>query len=318
VVSTPDVVLSAVRIASATFLLALAFALPLSGPAVAYWWTFFGRPSQSEMRARRLAYASVGAPPLYVFIGVVRGYFVHFLGGQVSDVTIWIALWIAAALYVWTSGDQRVLERETQSTPALRVAHGVAAALATCYVLFHLTNHLFGLAGPEIHAGVMKTGRTVYRSPFIEPVLVLLLLFQAWSGVRLAWHWSSLRTDVYRIFQIGSGAYVATYLLAGCGAQRLSHRNQLGLGGGCSGWIDSRRLEYSSIAALRARRLLHPVASRVRIASRDARPQCQCCNRQSNLVGWADGRCPDFRDDHLCAVWLPDLARSMNGLKWSQ
>jgi len=96
----------------------------------------------------------------------------------------------------------------------LRVAHGVSAALISCYVLFHLTNHLFGLAGPETHAAIMKAGRAVYRAPLIEPVLVLLLLFQASSGVRLAWNWSRLRTDAYRIFQIGSGVYLAGFLLA--------------------------------------------------------------------------------------------------------
>jgi hypothetical protein len=86
--------------------------------------------------------------------------------------------------------------------------------LITCYVLFHLTNHLFGLLGPETHAAIMKAGRVVYRAPLIEPVLVLALLFQASSGVRLAWHWSRLRTDAYRVFQIGSGVYLAAFLLA--------------------------------------------------------------------------------------------------------
>ena len=206
--------LSAVRIAGAAILLALAFAVPLSGLASAYWWTCALQPSQSDLRARRLAYASIAAPPLFVFVGVVRGYAVNLLGLQISDVAIWIAIWLAAGLYVWSGGDQSAPERKTHSTGALRVAHGVSAALITCYVLFHLTNHLFGLVGPETHAEIMKAGRAVYRAPLIEPVLVLVLLFQASSGVRLAWHWSSLRTDAYRIFQIGSGAYLAAFLLA--------------------------------------------------------------------------------------------------------
>jgi hypothetical protein len=204
--------------AAAAILLAIAVAVPLSGLVSAYWWTCVlqpsQQPSQSDMRARRLAYASIAAPPLFVFVGVVRGYVVNLLGLQVSDLTIWIVLWLAAGLYVWFGGQQLAPERRTQSPAALRVAHGVSAVVITCYVLFHLTNHLFGLVGPETHAEIMKAGRLVYRSTFVEPVLVLFLAFQAASGVRLAWHWSSLRTDAYRIFQIGSGAYLAAFLLA--------------------------------------------------------------------------------------------------------
>lgn len=206
--------LSAVRIAGAAILLALTFAVPLSALVSAWWWSRAGQPSQSDLRARRLAYAGIAVPPLFVFVGVVRGFAVNLLGLQVSDVAIWIALWLVAGLYVWSGGDQPVPERKMRSTGALRVAHGVSAALISCYVLFHLTNHLFGLVGPETHAAIMKAGRAVYRAPLIEPVLVLALLFQASSGVRLAWHWSSVRTDAHRIFQIGSGAYLAAFLLA--------------------------------------------------------------------------------------------------------
>lgn len=115
---------------------------------------------------------------------------------------------------VWSGGDQSAPERKTHSIGALRVAHGVSAALITCYVVFHLTNHLFGLLGPETHAAIMKAGRVVYRAPLIEPVLVLALLFQASKGVRLAWRWSRLRRDADRVFQIGSGVYLVAFLLA--------------------------------------------------------------------------------------------------------
>ena len=206
--------LSAVRIAGAAVMLALAFALPLSGLASAFWRTRDAQPSQSDLRARRLAYAGIAVPPLFVFVGVIRGYAANLLGLQLSDVAIWIALWLAAGLYVWSGGDQPAPEPPTRSIGMLRIAHGVSAVLITCYVLFHLTNHLFGLVGPETHAAIMKAGRVVYRAPLIEPVLVLALLFQALSGVRLAWHWSRLRTDAYRVFQIGSGVYLAAFLLA--------------------------------------------------------------------------------------------------------
>src|ERR1700749_1131617 len=99
-VSPPGGALSGVDVAGAAALLALAFALPLSGMAVAYWWTLAAHPSLSDLRARRLAYASIAVPPLFVFVGVVRGYDVNLLGLQISDLAIWIAICLAAAFYV--------------------------------------------------------------------------------------------------------------------------------------------------------------------------------------------------------------------------
>jgi phosphoglycerol transferase MdoB-like AlkP superfamily enzyme len=86
VVSPPGAALSVIRLLSASALLALAFAMPLSGLVFAYWLTRAPQPLQSDLRARRLAFASIGAPPLFVFIGVARG----LLGIHIPDVAIWI------------------------------------------------------------------------------------------------------------------------------------------------------------------------------------------------------------------------------------
>ena len=217
VVSPTDGLMSAVRIAGAAILLALAFAMPLSGLAFAHWQT---RAPEPDLRARRLAYASIAAPPLFVFVGVAPG----LVGIHLPDIAIWIAIWLAAGLAVWFGPGAVVAERPARSIAGWRIAHGVSAALIACFVLFHITNHLFGLAGPTAHAAIMKAGRIVYRAPFIEPVLVLLLFFQVASGVRLAWRWSSLRADAYRIFQIGSGAYLSAFILAHLNSALLSAR----------------------------------------------------------------------------------------------
>jgi succinate dehydrogenase/fumarate reductase cytochrome b subunit len=220
VVSPPDVALSAERVAAAAILLALAFALPLSGLRFAYWLTRAPQPSQSDLRACRLAYASIAAPPLFVFLGVARG----LLGIKVPEIALWIGFWALAALYACSGRSTPASNPSTKPPGTLRVVHGVSAALIACFVLFHLTNHLFGLVGPDTHAAIMKAGRTIYRSAIIEPVLVILLLFQVASGVRLAWRWSSLQKDAYRIFQIGSGAYLAAYILTHLNSALISAR----------------------------------------------------------------------------------------------
>ena len=220
VVSPPGAALSAVRFAAAAALLVLAFALPLSGLAFAYRLTRTPEPSQSNLRARRLAYASIAAPPLFVFIGVAPG----LLGLHIPEAALWIGLWVLAGLY-GGSGRGALAQSQTRlPSGAWRVAHGAAAAMIVCFVLFHLTNHLFGLAGPGVHAAIMKAGRTVYRAAPVEPVLVLMLLFQVASGLRLAWRWSGLGNDVFRIFQIGSGAYLAAFILTHMNSAFISAR----------------------------------------------------------------------------------------------
>jgi hypothetical protein len=219
-VSPPDLALSATRLICAAVLLVLAFAMPLSGLAFAYWLTRAPQLLQSDLRARRLAYASIAAPPLFVFVGVVPG----LLGLHIPETALWIGLWTLVGLYGW-SGRGALAPHQTMPPPgAWRIAHGVSAGLIACFVLFHLTNHLFGLIGPDTHAAIMKAGRTAYRARLIEPVLVILLLFQVTSGVRLAWRWSGLRSDGYRIFQIGSGAYLAAYILTHLNSALISAR----------------------------------------------------------------------------------------------
>jgi hypothetical protein len=205
--------------AGAAALLILGFALPLSGLAVVYRLTRAPQSSES-LAAVRLAYASLAAPPLFVLLGVARG----LLHIHIPELTLWGACWMTAAVYVWFAPGMAPADRIQAPPAAWRVAHGISAAFIACYVLFHLTNHLFGLAGPDMHAAIMKAGRTVYRSAFIEPVLVTLLLFQVGSGVRLAWRWSSARNDVYRIFQVGSGAYLSAFILTHMNSALVSAR----------------------------------------------------------------------------------------------
>jgi len=209
---------SMVRTLGAALCLLAAMATPILGLACALRLSKSAR-SAFDLRARRLAYFSIGAPPLYVFAGVALG----LLHSPVRDQVVWVAVWLAAGAFVLL-GREAVPKPAAGSVARLRVAHGVAAAVIVIYVLFHLSNHLLGLLGPEVHAAVMKAGRLVYRSPLVEPVLVGLLLFQAVSGARLAWRWSASSADAYRVFQIGSGAYLAAFLIAHLNSALISAR----------------------------------------------------------------------------------------------
>jgi hypothetical protein len=206
------------QIALAAILLLVAFVLPLLGFVFAL--RLAGGTTALELRPRRLAYASIAAPPLFVFTGVAPG----LIGLHIPDIAIWCLVWLAAGLAVWLAPATALAPAFPKPIAGWRVAHGVAAALIACFVLFHLTDHLTGLYGPEMHKAVMAVGRKIYRAPVVEPILVALLLFQVASGIRLAWRWSSLRVDAYRVFRIGSGAYLAAFILAHMNSAFLSAR----------------------------------------------------------------------------------------------
>jgi len=168
-----------------------------------------GEQTSFQLRTRRAAYLAVVAPTAYVFLGVVL-YILHW---PFSDIWVWAAMWLALAAWAGSGSGTVIVQAPTPVPGRLRVLHGIAAAVLVLYALFHIANHLFGLVSPEAHAEVMKLGRKVYRAPFVEPVLVALMLFQIASGLKLAWRWTALRADAWRTFQIASGLYLSLFIL---------------------------------------------------------------------------------------------------------
>jgi hypothetical protein len=207
---TPFAILSAIVVLSAAFL------VPLLGLVLA------GRPA-AGLGARRLAYVSVTAPTLYVFLGVVQA-LVHSL---IPEEVVWCAIWLAIAIC-----SQLTRDHVLRGVPAIarwRVVHGLTAAILAVYVLFHVTNHLFGLIGPDAHAAVMKLGRVVYRSQVGEPLLVAAMLLQIGSGLYLAWRWSAAPQSFHRTIQVASGAYLSLFILGHMNSVFIYARSFLGI-----------------------------------------------------------------------------------------
>jgi hypothetical protein len=191
---------SPVAVLGAALVLTVAFGVPFLGIA------FAGRPNAAP-GARRLAYASVAAPTLYVFLGVVQA-LVH---SRIPDEIVWFVIWLAVATWSQLARDR--VDAAVPTVGRWRVVHGLTATLLVLYVLFHITNHLFGLIGPDAHAAVMKIGRVVYRSRIGEPLLVAAMLFQIGTGLYLAWRWSAAPQGFHRTYQVASGAYLSLYIL---------------------------------------------------------------------------------------------------------
>jgi hypothetical protein len=216
VVGTQAVTASLLAIVGATLILAVAFAVPFLGLA------FACRP-ESNSGARRLAYASVASPTLYVFLGVVQA----LVRSPIPDEIVWCVIWLALTIW-WRLARDPVAE----PTPAVgrwRGVHGITAAILCLYALFHITNHLFGLVGPDAHAAVMRMGRVVYRSGVGQPLLVAAMLFQIGTGLYLAWRWSAARHDFQRTFQVASGGYLSLFILGHMNSVFIYARTVLGI-----------------------------------------------------------------------------------------
>jgi hypothetical protein len=194
-----------------------ALLLAISVPAIAiYAYTRLAALAQvtmAELQLRRITLLSVAAAPLYTTLGVLL-YVAH---APVSDLVVWIIFWIpvtAVAARDAFANSAPAPYAAAASTERLRFAHGSAAALIVLtFLALHLTNHLVGLWSAAAHRHVMDLFRVVYRSRFIEPVVIALFLFQVASGAFLLWPYVRRPTDPFRTFQIASGAYLFFYVL---------------------------------------------------------------------------------------------------------
>ncbi len=197
-------------IAIATLSMLLMFAVPFFG-----FVRIFGAPQAPsvtpafEVRARRLAYATVAAPTLYCFVGVWQ----FLLASPLPDEAAWILIWCLAILYVALASISFAPPAWRSPSAGLRVTHGVTALILVIYVAFHLANHLFAWRGEAEHAAVMEIGRRVYRSRIGEPILVAAMLFQVATGLTLSWRWSAKRLDFHKTFQVASGFFLSIYIL---------------------------------------------------------------------------------------------------------
>jgi hypothetical protein len=216
IVSTQAVSPPPLAIASATFILLVAFVVTFLGIALAC------RPT-SNPGSRRLAYASVVSPTLYVLLGVVQA----LIKSPIPDEVVWCAIWLAIA--IWSQSARDAVAAAMPAVGDWRVVHGVTAAVLCLYVVFHLTNHLFGLIGPDAHATVMKIGRLVYRSAVGEPLLVAAMLFQIGTGLFLAWRWSAAAHNFQRTYQVASGAYLSLFILGHMNSVFVYARSFLGI-----------------------------------------------------------------------------------------
>lgn len=104
----------------------------------------------------------------------------------------------------------------TNSRALVKRVHYISGITLSAFIAFHLLNHLFALDGPEKHIAVMDNLRAVYRHPVIETVLLLAVLFQIVTGLRLVYKRNA--QSLAEKIQVYSGLYLSFFLLAHVGA----------------------------------------------------------------------------------------------------
>lgn len=95
---------------------------------------------------------------------------------------------------------------------AVKKLHHFSGIILSVFIAFHLLNHLSALAGPGMPAALMEQFRKVYRHPAAESVLLLAVMIQVVSGLRLL-RKRKVKSRAEKI-QIWSGIYLSFFLLA--------------------------------------------------------------------------------------------------------
>ena len=201
----------------ATFALLAAFAVPAIG--ILFAWKV-----ARSVSMRRLAYVTVAAPTAYVFMGVVT----YMVKSKLPDELIWAVLWLILAGIAYSAPKQVQVSSGLRDVSRWRVTHGVAAAVVAAYIAFHIINHLFVLAGFAVHDKIAAIGEVVYRNPVVQPILVLLFIFLTITGMRLFWHWSAQRGDIYRTFQLAAGMFLLVYVIGHMDSAFVFQRSYVG------------------------------------------------------------------------------------------
>lgn len=189
--------------------LVVAMVVPLSGLLTAHRLDPHRYP-----RSRWIALFVVGTPALYSFLG-------GWLDGQhavpfFKGLQAWMVLFLALSCVAFLERPAAVEAKISPParTQRLRFAHGISAALITCFAAAHLANHFTGLWGGERHIAVMHVLRHVYRNPAVEPVLLGCIAFQLLSGLVLLSRKLPYVVNWIDTLQAASAAYLVLFFLS--------------------------------------------------------------------------------------------------------
>src|SRR5690554_6805565 len=100
----------------------------------------------------------------------------------------------------------------------MRKIHYISGLTLTIFVGLHLFNHCYSIMGAHKHIELMTTLRLFYRNIFVETVLLIAVLVQIISGLKIFKAYRKTATSSFAKLQIWTGLYLAVFLLFHVGA----------------------------------------------------------------------------------------------------
>jgi hypothetical protein len=95
----------------------------------------------------------------------------------------------------------------------IRNIHYYSGIVLTLFIGLHLWNHMSSIHGAEQHIAVMEQLRPIYRSVFVEILLMLAVGVQIFSGLKLYFRARITALKGFRRLHILSGLYLAFFLV---------------------------------------------------------------------------------------------------------
>lgn len=188
----------------------LAMLIASSIPPLALRALLIIRSEVGPVLTRGMLYLMFAVPTLFTFVTTLTR-----MAGLTKPVFFvgWTVAWLAIGLLLHLRGGALVPDTPEPPSARLRIIHGAAALCLLCaFLLMHLANHGLALWSIELHRATLEILRLWYRSAWVEPVLLTLLLVMLATGVPMILRYSRQRLDTFRVLQLATGAYVGMFI----------------------------------------------------------------------------------------------------------
>lgn len=102
--------------------------------------------------------------------------------------------------------------KDINNTLMTKKLHYFSGLVLSVFVGFHLFNHFWSIFGAEAHIEMMDSFRLVYRNLIIESLLLLAVIIQIFSGIKLL-VFKNVLSSFFDQLHHWSGIYLAFFLL---------------------------------------------------------------------------------------------------------
>lgn len=96
---------------------------------------------------------------------------------------------------------------------SIRKLHYLSGLLVTGFVGLHLFNHVYSVLGADAHLAMMNSLRLVYRNIFLEAILLLAVLIQINSGLKLFRSAPGTATGWFDKIHVWTGLYLSFFFV---------------------------------------------------------------------------------------------------------